>query len=233
MGGEVHRAPEGVGHWPRKRRVASKRDEENSMSALELAIYKLARIWGLFHELADELEIADGLTGRVKPERRYLADRWTESLGQIQELMDETVECLDVQIEAEEEFERGCADCGRKDDWYTVHNRVWAKAGLDPDALCCLGCLEKRLGRPLTIRDFPTVMINRHIYAGAGQLRKVTEREERASLRKRMRVPRAKAPPITTSLTRPHGRGRKPATSNQDGARVDLHAEEHPADIFL
>jgi hypothetical protein len=38
---------------------------------------------------------------------------------------------------------------------YMVHKAVWQKAGMEPWGGClCIGCLEKRLGRRLTAKDF-------------------------------------------------------------------------------
>jgi hypothetical protein len=38
---------------------------------------------------------------------------------------------------------------------YTVRERVWKVAGMEPWGGClCIGCLEKRLGRELTPKDF-------------------------------------------------------------------------------
>ena len=38
---------------------------------------------------------------------------------------------------------------------YTVGERVWAAAGMEPMGGClCIGCLEKRLGRRLRPKDF-------------------------------------------------------------------------------
>jgi hypothetical protein len=38
---------------------------------------------------------------------------------------------------------------------YTVKNDVWKAAGMEPDGGClCIKCLEKRLGRKLTVQDF-------------------------------------------------------------------------------
>jgi hypothetical protein len=38
---------------------------------------------------------------------------------------------------------------------YTVRSSVWAAAGMEPYGGClCIGCLEKRLGRKLTPKDF-------------------------------------------------------------------------------
>src|SRR5215475_10402786 len=63
-----------------------------------------------------------------------------------------------------------CLDCGYLYDWYMVTNEVWEAAGLPPDALCCLACLEHRLDRPLTITDFTPCLINRLAFAAAGKL---------------------------------------------------------------
>lgn len=63
-----------------------------------------------------------------------------------------------------------CEDCGQEVapgrpghgdwEWYMVHDDVWAQAGMD-DGFLCIGCLEQRLRRPLTGRDFmPTPPIN-------------------------------------------------------------------------
>jgi hypothetical protein len=44
-----------------------------------------------------------------------------------------------------------------------VHDQVWAKAGMtkgERGGYLCIGCLEKRLGRRLTPKDFTDVRIN-------------------------------------------------------------------------
>ena len=38
---------------------------------------------------------------------------------------------------------------------YHVRNPVWRKAG-NPDGCLCIGCLERRIGRRLTPKDFPS-----------------------------------------------------------------------------
>ena len=54
-----------------------------------------------------------------------------------------------------------CADCGRDTigvEYYMVHDHVWAATGMADDAdseFLCTGCLERRLGRPLSGGDFP------------------------------------------------------------------------------
>ena len=63
-----------------------------------------------------------------------------------------------------------CFDCGmdtypidrrhtRKSEDYMVHDDVWAKAG-GIEGLLCVGCIEARLGRPLTRVDFIEAPIN-------------------------------------------------------------------------
>jgi hypothetical protein len=41
-----------------------------------------------------------------------------------------------------------------KHEIYTVTRRVWKRAG-SPDGCLCIGCLEGRIGRRLTRKDFP------------------------------------------------------------------------------
>jgi hypothetical protein len=68
-----------------------------------------------------------------------------------------------------------CADCGRDTigvEYYMVHDHVWAAAGMADDAdseFLCTGCLERRLGRPLSGGDFPAApahQLARHVVAG-------------------------------------------------------------------
>jgi len=70
-----------------------------------------------------------------------------------------------------------CIDCGfdtvpnddrlkrgtRKSEYYMVRDSVWKKAVSERDhgAFLCIGCLEARLGRMLTARDFTRAPINR------------------------------------------------------------------------
>lgn len=60
-----------------------------------------------------------------------------------------------------------CVDCGVDtfargvDEYYMVHNEVWAAAGMLPrGGMLCIGCLEARLGRWLTAADFAPVPVN-------------------------------------------------------------------------
>ena len=53
-----------------------------------------------------------------------------------------------------------CLDCKGTSDPFMVYNEVWAKAGYKPKDVCCLDCLEKRLGRPITVEDLTPASIN-------------------------------------------------------------------------
>lgn len=62
-----------------------------------------------------------------------------------------------------------CVDCGENtsehngglNEYYMVHDGVWALSGLGPnDGMLCIDCLERRIGRCLTAKDFPPVFIN-------------------------------------------------------------------------
>lgn len=61
-----------------------------------------------------------------------------------------------------------CADCGehtlgrnKPHEWYMVHDRVWAKAGMKPKGgYLCISCLETRLGRRLRHADFTDAPCN-------------------------------------------------------------------------
>ena len=85
--------------------------------------------------------------------------------------------------------ESGCVYC---DDChhslfgtYMVWDDVWEAAGLlrrHQDV--CLGCLEARLKRPLTIEDFPLCSVNALAYAALGRLKELTEAE--AAMRQRI-----------------------------------------------
>jgi hypothetical protein len=56
-----------------------------------------------------------------------------------------------------------CVDCGtdtlptgwhRRAEYYSVHDEVWAAAGMQFEGFLCIGCLEVRVGRRLTRSDF-------------------------------------------------------------------------------
>lgn len=61
----------------------------------------------------------------------------------------------------------GCHDCGvytqpwkGPSEWYMVHDAVWEAAGMDYGFLC-VGCLEQRLGRPITGADLKPIPVNK------------------------------------------------------------------------
>ena len=51
-----------------------------------------------------------------------------------------------------------CVGCNKNTsggEYYMVRDEVWDASGLDPnDGMLCLGCLERRIRRPLTDDDF-------------------------------------------------------------------------------
>lgn len=47
-----------------------------------------------------------------------------------------------------------CQDCFTHVPGYMVYPEVWAEAGLFIKGACCVTCLSKRLGRPITMDDF-------------------------------------------------------------------------------
>jgi len=57
----------------------------------------------------------------------------------------------------------------RTSEWYMVRDSVWFAAGMpkrepmakSPGDFLCIGCLEARLGRTLTPRDFTDAIVNR------------------------------------------------------------------------
>jgi hypothetical protein len=53
---------------------------------------------------------------------------------------------------------RGCRHGGRWEH-YMVHDKLWRAAGMR-DGFLCVGCIEKRIGRRLTPRDFTSAPIN-------------------------------------------------------------------------
>ena len=67
-----------------------------------------------------------------------------------------------------------CVDCGENPyEYYRVFDATRREARIDPNVHCCLACLERRLGCPLTIADFPLAPVNRPQYATVGRLREV------------------------------------------------------------
>lgn len=60
-------------------------------------------------------------------------------------------------------FDYYCFDCEMNLflEWFTVHDSVWEQTGLGPqDGVLCVGCLEKRIGRRLSVSDFAETQNN-------------------------------------------------------------------------
>lgn len=57
-----------------------------------------------------------------------------------------------------------CLDCGVDTgligEHYFINTSLWLSIHSSKKGMLCIGCLEKRLGRQLTSRDFPKVYIN-------------------------------------------------------------------------
>lgn len=55
-----------------------------------------------------------------------------------------------------------CMDC-KKDTWneyYMLYSRVWKKANPKMKGKLCISCVEARLGRKLTKKDFTILLVN-------------------------------------------------------------------------
>ena len=53
---------------------------------------------------------------------------------------------------------RGCRHKG-KHEFYSVEDNIWKEAGMD-SGLLCIGCLELRTGRRLTVADFKDCLLS-------------------------------------------------------------------------
>ena len=79
---------------------------------------------------------------------------------------------LSKAVEAIEQARSGrrffCVDCGKNTlggEYYMVRDELWAASGLEPnDGMLCLACLEKRIGRLLTLEDFAAVVPSRECW---------------------------------------------------------------------
>jgi hypothetical protein len=103
------------------------------------------------------INTAPGFPDRIELERRYKTSRAIEKLsGKAPELATLT-------------FNDRC-------EVYTVRDTVWKAAGMEPMGGCiCVGCLEKRLGRNLRLKDFP----RRHPFNSLPGTERLIERRER------------------------------------------------------
>ena len=53
----------------------------------------------------------------------------------------------------------GCQACGQPDEGYMLRDKLWYSVARE-DEILCLACVQGRLGRPLTRRDFIDYPIN-------------------------------------------------------------------------
>jgi hypothetical protein len=62
-----------------------------------------------------------------------------------------------------------CLDCRNEcnEEYYMVHDALWLTANPTVNGMLCIGCLEERLGRILTLDDFTDVPINTTTVCGA------------------------------------------------------------------
>jgi hypothetical protein len=75
----------------------------------------------------------------------------------------------------------------KQSEYYMVRDSIWKRAG-DVKGYLCIGCLEKRLGRRLTPRDFADVPCNDWIETKTPRLvsRMVGRRRLRQLVRQRV-----------------------------------------------
>lgn len=73
-----------------------------------------------------------------------------------------TAKCVTIERYTMNEFE--CLDChvdtSAIKEYYMVKNKVWRKAHPDDNGMLCISCLETRLGRVLTYKDFTKCLLN-------------------------------------------------------------------------
>jgi hypothetical protein len=103
-------------------------------------------------------------------QKRSIADR----KGSFKGVTPESWHCVDCgadtapgcpgRVQMEEDFRRNGRSAlmvSAQSEVYTVHDHVWRKAGMEAYGGClCVGCLEERIGRPLTPDDFPDHVFN-------------------------------------------------------------------------
>jgi len=55
-----------------------------------------------------------------------------------------------------------CMDCKKNtwDEYYMLYSRVWKKANPEIKGKLCISCVEKRLHRNLTSKDFTKALVN-------------------------------------------------------------------------
>ena len=102
------------------------------------------------------INTAPGYPTRIELERRYKTSVTMKKLsGQSSTLVEFT-------------FNEHC-------EIYMVRDSVWKTAGMEPmDGCLCVGCLEQRLGRRLTPKDFP----RRHAFNDMPGTERLIERRD-------------------------------------------------------
>jgi hypothetical protein len=84
-------------------------------------------------------------------------------------------ECAACRTHARREVSkhRFCIECGTEVlDYYALDDDIWTAVAGEPDAGALhLGCVEKRLGRRLTVEDFKRVATNSTVFFAAGMAR--------------------------------------------------------------
>lgn len=67
--------------------------------------------------------------------------------------------------------DRPCFDCGQPTrpqdepgEIYMVEDEVWQDSGAPKDAYLCIGCLEIRIGRTITLWDFTDAPVNHPMF---------------------------------------------------------------------
>lgn len=68
-----------------------------------------------------------------------------------------------------------CVDCSVNTsdihEYYMVHDELWLGAGMTFDGgMLCIGCLEDRLGRDLTHKDFTDAPVNHGVFRQSERL---------------------------------------------------------------
>jgi hypothetical protein len=109
-------------------------------------------------------------------ERRLSAPPGNDWVQSIMECKDG--QCVERRLSVQEIRERAialltpepgdfCLDCGRDTidigHDYMIHNELWLSIHPKNDGKLCLTCVEKRLGRPLSTKDFSDLPINEYI----------------------------------------------------------------------
>ena len=69
-------------------------------------VSKLAHNWEVLNDIADDLNMTDILAEQMKPERRFLLDRWLSTIHRIDEHFEEASDVVADFEDAMEESER-------------------------------------------------------------------------------------------------------------------------------